>query len=55
MLDIGTVSSDDVITSYKNQLSDAHHKIAMLEAQLVKAAKILKAAEEVAQTGVTEG
>lgn len=55
MLDVGTVSSDDVITSYKNQLADAHHRIAMLEAQLAKAAKILKTTEDAVQAGVVEG
>jgi len=39
-MDVGTVSSDDVITSYKQQLSDAHHQIAVLTAQLFKAGRL---------------
>jgi hypothetical protein len=33
-VDVGTVSSDDVIESYKRQLSLASERIAMLEAAL---------------------
>lgn len=54
MLDIGTVSSDDVIKSYQGQLTEAHHKIAMLEAQLAKAAKIVKATEDAARAGMVQ-
>ena len=40
-MDVGVVSSDDVIASYQQQLSDAHHRIAVLEASLAKALKFL--------------
>lgn len=33
-MDVGTVSSEDVLASYERQLSEAHQKIAMLEAAL---------------------
>lgn len=33
-MDIGTVSSDDVLASYERQLTEAHRRIAMLEAAL---------------------
>jgi hypothetical protein len=39
--DLSTVSSDDVIASYQQQLSDAHHRIAILEAKLAKAMKYI--------------
>ena len=45
-MDIGTVSSDDVMTSYKEQLSDAHHQIAVLTAQLMKAARFMAEKEQ---------
>lgn len=38
---IPSVSSDNVIASYQQQLSDAHHRIAILEAQLAAALKIM--------------
>jgi len=41
-MDFSTVSSDDVIASYQQQLSDAHHRIAILEARLAKAMKYVK-------------
>lgn len=31
---LSTVSSDDVIESYREQLSEAHHHIAVLKSQL---------------------
>jgi hypothetical protein len=40
-MDVGTVSSDDVISSYRQMLADANHRIAILEAQVVKAGQIL--------------
>jgi phage-related tail protein len=33
-VDVGTVSSEDVLGSYERQLTEAHRKIAMLEAAL---------------------
>lgn len=33
-MDVGTVSSEDVLGSYERQLIEAHRKIAMLEAAL---------------------
>ncbi len=33
-MDVGTVSSEDVLASYEQQLTDAHRTIAMLEAAL---------------------
>lgn len=33
-MDVGTVSSEDVLASYARQLDDAHRRIAMLEAAL---------------------
>lgn len=33
-MDVGTVSSEDVLASYERQLTEAHRKIAMLEAAL---------------------
>lgn len=33
-MDVGTVSSEDVLSSYERQLTEAHRKIAMLEAAL---------------------
>lgn len=33
-MDVGTVSSEDVLGSYERQLTEAHRKIAMLEAAL---------------------
>lgn len=33
-MDVGTVSSEDVLASYERQLSAAHRQIAMLEAAL---------------------
>lgn len=33
-MDVGTVSSEDVLASYGRQLAEAHQKIAMLEAAL---------------------
>lgn len=33
-MDVGTVSSEDVLASYERQLIEAHRKIAMLEAAL---------------------
>jgi hypothetical protein len=41
MTDLSTVSSDDVIESYRKQLSDAHHLLAITEARLAKALKML--------------
>lgn len=41
MTDFSTVSSDDVIASYQQQLSDAHHQIAILEARLAKAMRVV--------------
>lgn len=35
-MDIGTVSSEDVMASYERQLAEAHQKIAMLEAALTR-------------------
>lgn len=35
-MELGVVSSDAVIESYRSQLSDAHHQIAVLEAQVAK-------------------
>lgn len=35
-MDVGTVSSDDVIASYKRQLADATERIAILEAALAR-------------------
>lgn len=48
-MNLETVSSDDVLASYRQQLSDAHNRIAVLEAQLVKARKILMEREQAAQ------
>jgi hypothetical protein len=41
-MDLSTVSSDSVIESYRRQLSEAHHRIAILEAQLKKAEGIIR-------------
>lgn len=35
-MDVGTVSSDDVIASYKRQLSAAMERVAILEAALAR-------------------
>lgn len=35
-MDVGTVSSDDVIESYRRQLTAASERIAMLEAALAR-------------------
>lgn len=35
-MDIGTVSSEDVMASYERQLAEAHQRIAMLEAALAR-------------------
>lgn len=35
-MDLGSVSSDDVIESYRRQLADANHQIALLQAQVTK-------------------
>lgn len=36
-MNLSTVSSDDVIESYREQLSEAHHRIAVLTSQLKQA------------------
>ncbi|MCP9209712.1 hypothetical protein [Streptomyces cucumeris] len=41
MGNLSTISSDDVISSYQQQLMEAHHKIAILEAKLTKAVKVI--------------
>jgi hypothetical protein len=41
MIDFSVVSSDDVIASYRRQLSDANHTIAVLESRLAKALKYI--------------
>lgn len=49
-MDAGTVvSSDDVIESYRRQLSDANHRIAVLEAQVAKLARIMEERERTAR------
>lgn len=35
-MDVGTVSSEDVMASYQRQLSDAHQRIALLEAAILR-------------------
>lgn len=42
MNNFAVVSSDDVIASYRQQLSDAHHTIAVLESRLAKALKYIE-------------
>jgi hypothetical protein len=42
MTNFSVVSSDDVIASYRQQLSDAHHTVAMLESRLAKALKYIE-------------
>lgn len=46
-----TVSSDDVITTYQTMLSDAHHTIAILRAQVLRMERLFS--ESVSQ--VPEG
>jgi hypothetical protein len=41
-VNLASVSSDDVISSYREQLADAHHQIAVLTAQLSKAIQIMR-------------
>jgi len=40
-MDVGTVSSEDVLASYEDQLIEAHRKIAMLEAALKREQRAL--------------
>ncbi|MFE0472507.1 hypothetical protein ACFW2V_12925 [Streptomyces sp. NPDC058947] len=42
MTDLSTVSSEAVIAAYRQQLSDAHHLLAISEARLAKALKMLQ-------------
>jgi hypothetical protein len=35
-MDVGTISSEDLMASYRRQLSEAHEKIALLEAALMR-------------------
>lgn len=35
-MDVGTVSSEDVLESYQRQLLEAHQRIAMLEAAIAR-------------------
>jgi nicotinic acid mononucleotide adenylyltransferase len=46
-VDVGTVSSDDVIASYERQLTEAHQRIAMLEAALARQARMAAKQEQV--------
>lgn len=46
-----TVSSDDVINSYRQQLSDAMHRIAVLEAQIAKMRRTPQSGQAALQTG----
>lgn len=46
-MDLGAVSSDAVIESYRRQLSDAHHQISLLEAQLNKAIRLLNGEQQI--------
>lgn len=48
-MDLGTVSSDDMLASYRRQLSDAHHRISILEAQLALAEKIFQEVRQYSQ------
>lgn len=41
-VNLTSVSSDDVIASYREQLADAHHQIAVLTAQISKAIQIMR-------------
>lgn len=43
-MDVGTVSSEDVMASYERQLTDAHRTIAMLEAALEREKRAAAAA-----------
>lgn len=59
-MDVGTVSSEDVLTSYEQQLTEAHRKIAMLEAALNREQRAAAAARIAANNppvdeGATEG
>lgn len=40
-INLTSVSSDDVISSYREQLADAHHQIAVLTAQISKAIQLM--------------
>lgn len=48
-MDVGTVSSEAVLASYQRQLSEAHQKIAMLEAALDRDQQALVQAKFMAQ------
>lgn len=58
-MDVGTVSSDDVIASYKRQLAEATERIAILEAALARQKR--SASEQAfltqgsSDSGLTEG
>lgn len=43
-MDVGTVSSEDVLASYEQQLTEAHRTIAMLEAALKREQRAAAAA-----------
>lgn len=45
-MDLNTISSDDLIASYREQLAEAHHQIAVLKAQVNKAARIFQEQSE---------
>lgn len=45
-MELNTISSDDLISSYREQLSEAHHQIAVLKAQVNKAARIFQEQSE---------
>lgn len=48
-MDVGTVSSEDVLGSYERQLTEAHRKIAMLEAALERERRAASQARIVSQ------
>lgn len=48
-MDVGTVSSEAVLASYQRQLSEAHQRIAMLEAALERERQALAQANLRAQ------
>lgn len=49
-MDVGTVSSEDVMASYERQLADAHRRIAMLEAALERERRTASQARIAART-----
>jgi nicotinic acid mononucleotide adenylyltransferase len=48
-VDVGTVSSEDVLSSYERQLSEAHRRIAMLEAALERESRAAAQARALAR------